>query len=156
ERLVGEVGERRPAPETEGLAQHGGCVLCLAACERGARVLREPLESVQVELVGRDADHVAGRSRLDRRVGAERLPELRDLALYLRDGGHRRGAGVEVVREALDRDDTVRVQEQDREGCALPRSAEWDGAALLDDLQRSQDAELDQRETDGSRSIAIR
>ena len=60
ERLVGEVGERRPAPEREGVAEP-------------ARVrLGEPLEALDVELVGLDADEVAGRTGHDP-VGPQRI-----------------------------------------------------------------------------------
>ena len=72
ERLVDEVGERRPAPERERLAQHdfgGGCV---ARLERGPPLLRQPGEAVQVHLLGIELEDVARRARRD--DGAEGLP----------------------------------------------------------------------------------
>ena len=47
--LIGEVGERRPAPEREALAEPIGVRL------------GEPLEALDIELVGLDADEIAGR-----------------------------------------------------------------------------------------------
>ena len=60
ERLVDEVGERRPAPERERLAQHdlgGGCV---ARLERGPPLLRQAREAVHVHAA---PDRARGRSR---------------------------------------------------------------------------------------------
>ena len=56
ERLVREVGERRAAPERERLAEEPRGDLG----RRPLRLLDEPLEAEQVELVGPDPDQVAG------------------------------------------------------------------------------------------------
>jgi len=45
--------------------------------------------------------------------------------------------------EPVDRDDAVRVQEQDRERRALPRPAQPDRTVIADHFQRSEDAELE-------------
>ena len=145
ERLVREVGERRPAPELERLAEQRGGGRGVVARARALGLRRQALEAGEVEVLVADAEDVAGRPRLDRVGRAERAPELRHLALHLRDGRHGRPSGVEVVGELLDGHDAVRVQEQDRERRALPRPAEPDRAVLADDLERSQDAELEHR-----------
>jgi hypothetical protein len=59
ERLEGEVGERRPAPQRERLARV---------------TLEQPLEAQHVELVLLHPDGVAGRAREDA-VGAERFAQ---------------------------------------------------------------------------------
>ena len=48
----------------------------------------------------------------------------------------------ELVDEPVRRDDLVRTGEKECEQRPLPRAAEWERTALLDDLERSQDAEL--------------
>ena len=48
----------------------------------------------------------------------------------------------ELVDEPVCRDDLVRAREKEREKCPLPCAAERERTALLDDLERSQDAEL--------------
>ena len=48
----------------------------------------------------------------------------------------------ELVDEPVCRDDFVRTREQECEKRPLPRAAERERTALLDDLERSQDAEL--------------
>ena len=145
ERLVGEVGERRPAPEVERLVEQGGRGRGVVARAGAPGLRRQALEAGEVEVLVADAEDVAGRPRLDRVGRAERAPELRHLPLNLRDRGHRRPSRVELVGEPLDGHDAVRVQEQDRERRALPRPAELDRAVLADDLERSQDAELEHR-----------
>ena len=77
------------------------------------------------------------------------------MPLHLRDGGDGSRSRVQVVGESVDRDDAVCVEEQDRQGRALLRPAERDGAVVSKDLERPQDAELEHR-ADGSRSIALR
>src|SRR5207237_3726837 len=104
EGLVGEIRERRPAPEAERVAEEIGGLLCLAFYERSGGLARSVLEAVQIELAGGNAKDVSRCTRLDHRRRAQELPELGDLALYLRDGCHRGVTRVEVVGEALDRD----------------------------------------------------
>ena len=50
ERLVGEVRERRPPPEGEGLPQGGRGRLSPAGDLRFPRLLDQPLEAVEIEL----------------------------------------------------------------------------------------------------------
>jgi hypothetical protein len=64
-----EVGERRPAPQVERLAQQPGGARCLAGGEGATPLRGEPLEPARVDLVGLDRQPVAGRVRLDRRAG---------------------------------------------------------------------------------------
>src|SRR5580765_235288 len=48
----------------------------------------------------------------------------------------------ELVDEPVRLDDLVRTREQEREKCPLPPAAERERAAVLEDLERSQYAEL--------------
>ena len=57
-------------------------------------------------------------------------------------GGSGRLCAPELVDEPVCRDDLVRTREQECEKRPLPRAAERERTALLDDLERSQDAEL--------------
>src|SRR6266700_4474441 len=74
ERLVRKVGERGTAPEAERAAEQIDGRLRPSALERERRLLRPAFEAVEVETVGRDAEDVARRARLDR-VGAKQLAE---------------------------------------------------------------------------------
>jgi hypothetical protein len=72
ERLVGEIGERRPPPESESFAQHARGQVG----RRLPRLLHQQLEAEQVELVRPDADHISRLLRNDRLVRSERLAQL--------------------------------------------------------------------------------
>ena len=151
ERLVLEICERRAAPESERLALQLERPLGLAAGQRLARFLGQPLESPQVELLAADVEDVAGRPGLEPRLLAEELAKLRDLAVHLRRRRHGSAPGVELVGEPVDRDDPVRVQEQDRERRPLLRPAEPDRPVGPNDLERAEDPELEHR-----RTVAVR
>ena len=76
ERLVGDVGQRRSAPERERLA-------------RGA-LGDETLEAARVDVVGRDPQLVAATAGDDRRPGVEHAAQLRYVLLdHLRRGRRR-------------------------------------------------------------------
>jgi hypothetical protein len=105
---------------------------------------------------GRQLRAVETRGRVDEHeVGLVRAREPDEVAhaVVAREG--RRPRVRPVVREPLDRDDAVRVQQQDRQRRPLPRPAESHRAVLGDDLERSQHAELEHGR-DGSRSVAAR
>ena len=132
ERLVGEVGQRRPAPQRERLAQPGG---------RGGgigvgRLRDQRLKASQVELGRLDVERVAGRAGHQPAV-AELLAHARDVDLdALRHRGGRR-VTPHLVHEALGRHDVVGVQEQHRQHGALLAPPERERAvAVVDDLQR--------------------
>src|SRR4051794_17810849 len=72
-----------------------------------------PLEGGETKSLARRAQGVAGGPLSDRAGRPRRAGEPRALPLHLRPRRDRRAAGVEVVREPLDRDDAVRVQQQD-------------------------------------------
>ena len=60
ERLGFKVGKRLAAPERLRLPQLGGCELGFPRVERTLTIGRQPLEAGEVELLGRDAQDVAG------------------------------------------------------------------------------------------------
>ena len=108
--LVPEVGERCSSPQRERLAEKIESRSRVPSRKRLTRLFGPALEALQVELLRREANDVSGRTRLDHGCGAERLAELGDLPLHLRDGRDRSGAGVEIVGESLNRHDLVCVE----------------------------------------------
>jgi hypothetical protein len=76
---VCEVGQRRAAPQRQGLAQVLGCGLGVVAGERTLAGLREPFEPLQVELLGRQIHGVARWARDEQLTGRPQCPaQLRD------------------------------------------------------------------------------
>ena len=155
ERLVLEICERRPAPEGQAsrCSSNAGSASPRASACPASSVSRS--NRLRSSCSPRDVEDVAGRPGLEPRLLAERLAKLRDLAVHLRRRRHGGAAGIELVGEPVDRDDPVRVQEQDRERRPLLRPAEPDRPVGPDDLERAEDPELEHR-ADGSRSVARR
>ena len=138
--LEREVGERRAAPERQRLL---------------VAVLREQLaEAVQVELVRRDAQHVAGRPRLEP-AGAEQPPQPRHVAVQRGHRAGRRRLAPQRVDEPVLGDDLVRAQQQVAEQRALAAALDRERTAVLHHLQRAQDPKLDARSPRSARRYRI-
>jgi Protein kinase domain len=138
ERLVRDVGERRAAPESECLTENsfGGFG------RRPLSLLDQVLEAEQVELEGPDSDHVAGLAGDDRVTRGEQLAEPGHVVLQRVASRFGSSFPPQLFDQPVGRDDLVRAGEQQGQQRPLPRSAERERTALLDDLERSQDPEL--------------
>ena len=138
ERLELEIGERRPAPEPERLAQQ---VRALGGLGR-ARASKQLLEAAEIELRRVDLEHIAVHARLQQ-SWAEQLPELRDRVLQGRRGRPRWVVAPEPIDDPIRRERLVRVQEQERDKCALVPPGERYLGVSVDDLERSEDPEFE-------------
>ena len=121
EALELHVGERRPAPERERLAQGGRA---LGRVERAGRVER-PLEAQRVDAFGIDVQPVARRARLDR-FAADDVAQVRDAVLKRRIDALRRSRAPDLVDQPVGRDDLVRHAAEAARGRRVasgPRSA---------------------------------
>ena len=137
-RLVGEVGERRPAPQRERLAQRlGPC----GRVERGG-LGEQPLEPCRVDGVRRHVEHVARRPRAQQ-IGAEDAAEAGNGVLERPDSRRRRPLAPELIDEPVDRDDDAGPHEQRREQRALlaPRQRDHD-PPVVPNLERAEETEL--------------
>ena len=88
-----------------------------------------------------DANRVARRPG-DDAVGAEDLPQAGDVVLHRVDGGLRRLEAPELVDQAVDRNNLVRVGEQEGEQRPLPAASKRDRHAVVENLERAEDPEL--------------
>ena len=133
ELLVGELRERRPAPQSQRLVERLERVQPAAG---PASLGDQALEAVGVGAAG--GEHVAGRPREQRRLRAEHATQPRHQDL------HRvRGVGGLVVAphgrgEAVDRHDLARVHQQHREQPAQAGRERWPP----DRLHRPQHADV--------------
>ncbi len=141
ERLVGEVGQRRAAPEGERRSQalRGGARVAALLC--GAALGRQPLEAVDVELIGAQLERVTAAAS-DERALAERLPQPRDVDLHRLRRGFRLALAPELVDDAIDRDDLAAMNEQDREHRALPGATERHLSPFGKYVKRAKNADL--------------
>jgi hypothetical protein len=133
ERLVGQVGERRPAPQAERLAQHPRGRAGIGAAGLGD----QRLEARRVELRRVEAEHVARRAG-DEPAVAELAAQARDVHLDALGDRRRRRLAPDLVDQPLRRDHVVGVQEQHREQRALLGPAERERATAVGHLQRAE------------------
>jgi hypothetical protein len=143
ERLVGELGERSPAPQGERLAQQRARTLSVALGECFSAFPDKPLETVSVESVGRQGELVPLPVRPDQpALGTERLAKKRD---GVPDDLRRRRRGrlaPQLVDQSIDRYGLVRVQKEQREEGALPPTTQYDNSIVAHDFERAEDTEL--------------
>ena len=114
ERLVGEVGQGRPATEFERPSQVLGGAVRVALVERLTPLSGEALEAVGVHLIGIDLERVAAAAG-DEHALAELLAKPRDVDLNGLDRRVRRSLAPEFVGDPVGRDDLAPVNEQDRQ-----------------------------------------
>ena len=89
---------------------------------------------MHVELAGGDLQDVAAGPR-EQHLVAERLAQLRDVALQRLGGGLRRLLAPELLDQALARDELVRPQREDREQLALSAAADDERPIAVSDLK---------------------
>jgi hypothetical protein len=148
-RLVGEVRERRLAPQRERLPEHGGCAGDASAGRDRAGDRDERVEAEEVDLLGVDGEQVAGRLRQQhRRLGArsairlERLAQVRDVHLQRRRRARRGVIAPQAVDQSIGGDGPVQVEEQHRQHRPLLRPAERDRQPVLERLEHPEHPEL--------------
>ena len=141
-RLVGQVGERRARPQVQRSGERGRRFVEVLALEREAALLRETLESGQVERVGPHPDRVA-RPAGDDRVPADQLAQVGDGPLDDVRGAGGRIVVPQLVDQPLCRDDRVRLGEQQNQRRAVPGRPEVDRPAVDERLERTQQAIFD-------------
>jgi hypothetical protein len=138
-----KAGERRAAPQVEGLAQPRRGGRRVGMREQRAALLDQPLEHHRVELLGLELEHVSAAARSEHlgRVVAEGPTQT----------GHRHMDGVRrararAARQSLDQlfgaDELVRVDEEEPEQRLLALPAERKRLAIQDSRQRPEDPEL--------------
>jgi hypothetical protein len=136
ERLVGEVRQRRPAPQPERLAQNPRRLLLPTGSQRITAVLDQFAEAVQVKLARRDVQQVAvptGHQRAitgtGRRVAVrphghsavrgQHLAQPRHVHLQGPHRARRRRLAPQLVDQPVSRHHLVAIKHQDRQQRAL-------------------------------------
>jgi hypothetical protein len=138
ERLVEDVGERRPAPHGQRLVEKPRRDGRVAA---RARPLERLFEAVEVELARSDSDQIAGRPA-QQPIGAQQAPKPRDVAVERLRRAGRRLVAPESRDQPVARDRLVGAEQEHREQAALLGPAERKGRAVPARLHRTEDREL--------------
>ena len=147
--LVGEIRERRSAPEREGFEKRPCRQPRTPRAQDPSALLDQPLESIGVELVPPHTKEIAGGPGNQHVLGvargapsSERLSQLGDVHLHDLHGPRRRPPGPELLDQTIDRDDLVSVQQQDGQQHPLFAAAERKPTPVGPDLERPEDPKL--------------
>ena len=157
ERLVGEIRQRRTSSQRQRTPQ----AICrrgrIATLKRFARLASEPLEAMQIYLIRFRLDRVAAGMSNDRVAVAvavtQRSAELRDVDVSRVDGRLGR-IDPQSLDQRVARDRPVRVQKEICEECTRFARLDCDLAITRDDLQGTEDSELQLRPHD-AKAIAL-
>jgi hypothetical protein len=133
-----ELGQRRAAPEGERVAQAGGRGLGVAGRQRCSALVVERPEAREVDGLGLELDHVAGRLRAQDALG-QHLAELRDVDLHHLGRRVRDALAPQVVDQALHGDGPVEVQRQAGQQGARLGPAEGERGGVVRCLERAED-----------------
>ena len=142
ERLVGEVGQGAAAPEPERGPERLERLPGLAGRVRSTALLQEPLESMDVDLLRCDPQHVAPGPGQEQLLRVEALTQPGDLDVEVVARGAGRPVGPQLVDHPVARDHLVGVQEQERDQRPLLRSPERNRPAVPNSFERPEQQEL--------------
>jgi hypothetical protein len=148
ERLVGHFGQRRAAPQRQRLLERRNGALRPAPGQLAAPLGHEPLETVRVEALGIEPQLVAALARHDHASRAvavlarQRLAQAGDLHLHGLGGVGGWTLTPELVDQPLRAERLVDVQQKQGQQRPLLAPSKRDRAALVEDLQRAEDAEI--------------
>ena len=146
ERLVGEVRQRISAPQRQRLLELGPAESARSPAS-SARPGRGPLEAVQVEPLGIDLQLVAALAR-DDRAGAAASSEpasalrRREMCICSVLAAPPARAPPELVDQPVACERLVGVEQQQREQRARLAPRKREPAALVEDLEWAEDAEV--------------
>ena len=134
ERLIGQIGERRPAPERERSGQQ--CASATKVAFDGGLSCRRQggLESVDVDGLGWHQQAITVAVCLEN-LAPERLPQPRYVSLQRLGRGRSCVLAPELLDQPVGRDHLAAVEEKQRQESALLVAAERDRLAVADHFQ---------------------
>ena len=106
------------------------------------RLRDQSLEAAQIELIRVDLEHIAGRFP-HQRLSADQSAQLSHDVLERSPDRLRRLLAPHLVDDAVGRHDRADVEQQEREHCPLPLSAEGERPRLVHHLDWTEDPELE-------------
>ena len=140
ERSLGEVVERRPAPQRERLVEAAPRAFRVFIGEVLTAAVEQSLAACDVGRAGIDVEQVPGRARDD--DVAERAPQMRHVAVQRGDRRVGRLLAPHALYEPRGGDDAPRLERQHRQHAAPAHAAERERLPVAEDLERPQQPEL--------------
>ena len=148
EGLVRQLRQRRAAPQGQRPFERRNGTLGTAAGQLAPPLGHEPLEAVRIELLGIEPQLVAAPARHDHPLrsvagpGGERLTQAGDMHLHGLGGVGGWTLAPELIDQPVRAERLVEVQQQQRQQRPLLAAPERDRAALDEDLERTENAEV--------------
>ena len=139
ERDLGELRQRRSPPQVQGRAQCDHRRRRVAPLQRRTAIRGKPLEQHHVDRLGRHLEPVTTSDHRQRQVSTEDLAQPR--YVHLNRVRRRRGwlIAPQAIADRPQRNDPVRVQQQQRQERALSRPADVNNSpASFRHLERAQ------------------
>ena len=123
ERLVGEVSQRRPAPQPQRVAQEAGGGRGISPGQRLTALDGQTLELVGIELTRRQLELIATMPGVDHAI-TQSPAQMKDITLERLGGSRGRSLAPQLVDQPLAGYHLTAVQEQDRKHRALLSAAQ--------------------------------
>jgi hypothetical protein len=143
--LAGEIGKRLAPPQIEGGSQNPGGVFEAPLREQRPALVSETLEPRQVELLPTNGHHVSGRARPEHVMWLKQFSQPGDVLLERRRSVVRGIVAPELLDKTIGRDDVARLEKQEGEDAPLLDAPEAKLPIALPDLERTKDAEVEER-----------
>ena len=131
ERVVGQVGEHLPSPQIQRLAQRLGALRVPARFHRIPPGDEPVLESRRIQVLAIHAEQITTAFRHQHAPGSapepvrlERAAQVKHIGLQGPDPPIGRVAAPDLLGQPVHRYGPVRLQQQQRQHCPLPRAAQ--------------------------------
>ena len=142
ERLIGEVRQRRPAPQSQCPTKTVTRDSRVSILQRAATLSDHRIELLDIDPAGRGLQQVRAPAR-DQQAVAERFAQMRDVALDDLVGARRRLLTPQLVHQTICRDRLTPMQDQQHQQRSLLGTAERQRSPVLENVKRPQDSEFD-------------
>ncbi len=153
ELVLGELDERRAAPQRERAAQYVGGFGRVAVLQRIVAGVRQLVETMRVDRVRRDVERVTTAAR-DDPVVAEHASQARDLHLQVVPCWL--VAAPHILEQLVRGDRASRAEREIDEDRARAGTADVDGLAVVaEHFERAEDAQFQQRDDTCTSSQAV-
>jgi hypothetical protein len=156
ERLIGEVRQRRPAPQRQRHLKRRRGALGAARGEFAPPLCEEPLEAMRVEALRIEPQLVAVLPCRDRRgrtvalPARERLAQPGDVHLHRLGGAGRRTLPPQLVDQPIGTKRLIGMQHKQGQQRTLPAAAQPDHPTPVKGLERAKNAEVHASSESGS------
>ena len=146
--FVGEVRQRRPAPQRQRLAQPARRPPRIAAAQRQLGLRQRALKPCHIDIIGPDPKLITTRPRHQPAaipggaLGPELLTQLRHIDVHALGRGRRRPLTPQLIDQPLRRDNLIAMQQQNGQQRPPLAATHDQRPTTTEDLKRAQQTEF--------------